>query len=160
MRAAKLFLVLRCMLAVCGIVITASCSSHTDNNIAPQPTLAEILVQSGKWVTTGATLVASDGTRVTLDKNDPFIASLLLADVTFYADGTAIDLSNPNGLTIDGLTWTLDKTHLLVHLNHNNTDKVDAIITSYSSSKIVMEVTDFYLYNGITYVKLIQTLTH
>ncbi|MDP9048833.1 MAG: hypothetical protein M3N14_11905 [Bacteroidota bacterium] len=137
-----------------------SCSSRNDNSVAPQPTLAEILVQSGKWITTGATLVASDGTSVMLDRNDPFIASLLLADVTFYADGTATDLSDPNSLTKDGLTWTLDKTHLLVHLNHNNTDRVDAIITSYSNQKIVMEVTDFYLYNGITYVKLIQTLTH
>ncbi|GAC1305912.1 MAG: hypothetical protein NVSMB24_15540 [Mucilaginibacter sp.] len=160
MTTSKLFLVLRWALVVCGIVVMTSCSSHTDNRIAPQSTLADILVQSGKWITTGATLVASDGSSVTLDKNDPFIASLLLADVTFYADGTAIDLSDPNGLTKNGLTWTLDKTHLLVHLNDNNTDKVDAIITSYSSYKIVMEVTDFYLYNGITYVKLIQTLTH
>jgi hypothetical protein len=160
MKTTKIFFILKRTLVVCGIMIAASCSKHSDNSIVPQLTLAEILVQSGQWITTGATLVASDGTSVTLDKNDPFIASLLLADVTFYADGTAIDLSNPNGLTKNGLTWTLDKTHLLVHLNGNTTDKVDANITSFGNYKIVMEVTDFYLYNGITYVKLIQTLTH
>ncbi|MDB5131947.1 MAG: hypothetical protein JWR02_1696, partial [Mucilaginibacter sp.] len=82
MKMIKIFPILKLAFIGFGIMAVAACSSHTDNSVGPQPTLAEILVQSGKWVTTGATLVASDGTSITLDKNDPFIASLLLADVT------------------------------------------------------------------------------
>lgn len=138
----------------------ASCSSHTANTPGPQPTTAEILVQSGTWYTTGATLVQSDGTMLTLSGTNPFLKTILLYNVTFYADGTATDTNDPNGLTKNGLTWKLTGTHLLVNLNNNNTDKVDAVITSISEYKLVLNVTDFYDYNGITYTGLIQTFGH
>jgi hypothetical protein len=83
-----------------------------------------------------------------------------LGDVTFYADGTAIESNDPNGLTANGLTWQLNGSNLMVHVNFNNTDRVNAVITYLGANKLVMEVTDFYIYNGVTYVKLIQTLTH
>ena len=137
-----------------------SCSSHNDNSPIPQPTPAEMLVQSGTWNTVGATLMQSDGTALTLSGNDPFLKTILLYNVTFYADGTATDTNDPNGLTKDGLTWKLNGTHLLVNLNHNNTDKVDAIITSLNNYKLVLDVTDFYDYNGVTYVQLLQTFGH
>lgn len=138
----------------------ASCSSHTSNTPGPQPTTAEILVQSGTWYTTGATLVRSDGTTLTLSGTDPFLKTILLYNVTFYADGTAIDTNDPNGLTQNGLTWKLAGAHLLVNINHNTTDKVDAVITSISEYKLVLNVTDFYDYNGVTYTGLIQTFGH
>jgi hypothetical protein len=142
------------------ILFFMSCSSHSDNAPGPQPTTAEILVRSGTWYTAGATLVQTDGTTLTLSSNDPFLKTILLYNVTFYADGTASDTNDPNGLTKNGLTWKLDGTHLLVRPNFNNTDKVDAIITSISNYTLVLKVTDFYDYNGVTYVGLIQTFGH
>lgn len=142
------------------IMVTGACSKHADNSPAPKASQADILVQGGEWFTTGATLVKADSTSITLASNDPFISTILLDNVTFYANGTAIDTNDPNGLTKDGLTWTLHNSHLLVRPNFNNTDKVDAIITYLSYNKLVMNVTDFYNYNGVTYIKLIQTLTH
>jgi hypothetical protein len=150
----------KCILAFLVMTAMASCSSHTASMPGPQPTTAEILVQSGTWYTTGAALVQSDGTSLTLSSNDPFLKTILLYNVTFYADGTATDTNDPNGLTKDGLTWKLDGTHLLVRPNFNNTDKVDAIIRSISNYKLVLKVTDFYDYNGVTYVGLIQTFGH
>jgi len=123
-------------------------------------TQADILVQSGTWNTTGATLIAADGTMLTLASNDPYLKTLLLYNVTFYADGTAIDTNDPNGLTKNGLTWTLTGSHLLVKINYNNTDRVDGMIISLSNYKLILKVTDFYLYNGVTYTGLLQTFTH
>lgn len=147
-------LVMSAVMVLCG-----ACSKSTDNS-GPPLTDAQILVQSGEWFTSGATLVASDGTQLKLAGNDPFLRTILLYNVTFYVNGTATDTNDPNGLTQNGLTWQLSGTHLLVHINGNNTDKVDAMITYLSQYKLVMEVTDFYYYNGVTYVKLIQTLSH
>ena len=141
-------------------VLISACSSHTDNTPAPKMTQADILVQSGEWHTTGATLIAADSTSLTLASNDPFLKTILLYNVTFYANGTAVDTNDPNGLTTNGLTWTLSGSHLLVHINDNNTDKVDGIITFLSAYKLVLKVTDFYQYNGATYTSLIQTFTH
>lgn len=142
------------------ILLISACSSHADNTPAPKMTQADILVQAGEWHTTGATLIAADSTSLTLAGNDPFLKTILLYNVTFYANGTAIDTNNPNGLTANGLTWTLNGSHLLVHINYNNTDKVDGIITYLSDYKLILKVTDFYQYNGKTYTSLIQTLTH
>jgi hypothetical protein len=150
---AKLILLLTLTLGI------NACSSHADNSPAPQLTKAEIL-EGGKWITTGGTLVKADGTSITLPGNDPFFGTILLGDVTFYADGTAVESNDPNGLTANGLTWQLNGSNLMVHVNFNNTDRVNAVITYLSVNKLVMEVTDFYVYNGVTYVKLIQTLTH
>ena len=150
----------KCVVTLAVIAGFTSCSSHTGDGPVPQPTTAEILVQSGTWNTVGATLVQSDGTSLTLSSTDPFLKTILLYNVTFYADGTATDTNNPNGLTTNGLTWKLNDTHLLVRLNYNNTDKVDAIITFINNYKLVLNVTDFYVYNGVTYVKLIQTFAH
>ncbi|MDO3628522.1 hypothetical protein [Mucilaginibacter sp. BT774] len=142
------------------IVLISACSSHADVTPIPKPTQADILVQSGEWHTTGATLIAADSTSLVLASNDPFLKTILLYNVTFYADGTAVDTNNPNGLTANGLTWKLSGSHLLVHINGNNTDKVDGIITFLSDYSLVLRVTDFYQYNGITYAGLIQTFTH
>jgi hypothetical protein len=142
------------------IVLISACSSHADNNPAPKMTQADILVQAGEWHTTGATLIAVDSTSLTLASNDPFLKTILLYNVTFYANGTATDTNNPNGLTVNGLTWTLNGSHLLVHINGNNTDKVDGTITYLSDYKLVLKVTDFYEYNGVIYTSLIQTFTH
>jgi hypothetical protein len=154
-----LFLTKRIMVFALMLFITA-CSSHKDNNPAPPPTLAQLLVNSGKWITTGGTLVKTDGTSITLNSNDPFFDTILLGDVTFYADGTAIESNDPNGLTANGLTWQLNGSNLIVRPNFNNTDKVNAIITYLSEYKLVMNASDFYVYNGVTYTELIQTLTH
>ena len=142
------------------IALISACSSHSDNAPSPKMTQADILVQAGEWHTTGATLIAADGTSITLSGNDPFLKTLLLYNVTFYANGTAIDTNNPNGLTANGLTWALNGSHLLVHINYNNTDKVDGMIISLNDYKLVLRVTDFYQYNGLTYTSLIQTFTH
>jgi hypothetical protein len=142
------------------MVLISACSSHKDNSPAPKETQADILVQTGEWHTTGATLIAADSTSITLASNDPFLKTILLYNVTFYANGTAIDTNNPNGLTANGLTWALSGSHLLVHINYNNTDKVDGIITFLSDYKLILRVTDFYQYNGKTYTSLIQTFTH
>src|SRR6185312_13576074 len=96
------------------MVMISSCSK-TDVMTNPPETNAQLLVQSGEWVTTGGTLVASDGSTLVLAGNDPFLKTILLYNVTFYANGTAIDTNNPNGLTSNGLTWTVAGTHLLVH---------------------------------------------
>lgn len=142
------------------ITLFYGCSTHVDITPAPKITLADMLVQSGEWHTTGATLIAADSTSLVLASNDPFLKTLLLYNVTFYADGTAVDTNNPNGLTANGLTWTLSGPHLLVHINDNNTDKVDGVITLLSDYKLVLRVTDYYQYNGLTYTGLIQTFTH
>lgn len=142
------------------MMLISACSSHADHNPAPKMTQAEILVQSGEWHTTGATLIAADSTSLTLAGNDPFLKTILLYNVTFYANGTAIDTNDPNGLTANGLTWTLSGSHLLVHINDNNTDKVDGIITYLSNYKLILKATDFYQYNGVTYTTLVQTFTH
>jgi hypothetical protein len=92
--------------------------------------------------------------------NDPFLKTVLLYNVTFYANGTATDTNDPNGLTANGLTWQLTGKHLLVHVNDNNTDKVDAMISALNQYKLVLKVTDFYQYNGATYTGLIQTFGH
>jgi hypothetical protein len=83
-----------------------------------------------------------------------------LYNVTFYSNGTAIDTNNPNNLTVNGLTWHLNGTHLRVNINANTTDKVDAVITYLNDSKLVLKVTDFYFYNGVDYIGLIQTFGH
>jgi len=160
MKIKKAISAIRVFLVFASVVTVSSCSSHSD--IAPLPTLtdAEILVQSGEWFTTGGTLTKDDGTSLVLAGNDPFLKTILLYNVTFYANGTAIDTNDPNGLTANGLTWQLSGTHLLVHVNDNNTDKVDGVITSLSQYKLVLKVTDFYIYNGVTYNGLIQTLGH
>lgn len=142
------------------MALISACSSHADNTPAPKMTQADMLVQTGEWHTTGATLIAADSTSLTLASNDPFLKTILLYNVTFYANGTAVDTNNPNGLTANGLTWTLSGSHLLVHINDNNTDKVDGIITYLSNYKLILKVTDFYDYNGVTYTSLIQTLGH
>ncbi|HZX59503.1 MAG TPA: hypothetical protein VFE54_12285 [Mucilaginibacter sp.] len=142
------------------VAAISSCSSHSDITPTPPQTDAEILVQSGEWFTTGGTLLKDDGTSLVLAGNDPFLKTVLLYNVTFYANGTAIDTNNPNGLTINGLTWQLSGTHLLVHINDNNTDKVDGVITYLSDYKLVLKVTDFYIYNGEIYTSLIQTFAH
>jgi hypothetical protein len=142
------------------IIFAFACSKKKENTPLPLQTQADLLVQGGKWFTTGAILQTADGTSVTLAADDPFLKTILLYNVTFYANGTAIDTNNPNGLTKNGLTWTLNNAHLLVRPNFNNTDKVDATITLLSSEKLIMNVTDFYSYNNVTYTKLIQTLTH
>jgi len=160
MKTKTLLLYTKQVILVASLPFIISCSSHADNSPVPQPTPADILVQSGTWNTVGATLVQSDGTTLTLNGNDPFLKTILLYNVTFYADGTATDTNDPNGLTRDGLTWKLNGTHLLVNLNHNNTDKVDAIITSINNYTLVLKVTDFYNYNGVTYVQLLQTFGH
>ncbi|HTD40844.1 MAG TPA: hypothetical protein VK671_09505 [Mucilaginibacter sp.] len=160
MNAIKMFSFTKWIIAFAMITVTNACSSHSDNAPAPPLTKAEILVNSGKWVTTGGTLVKDDGTSITLASNDPFFGTILLGDVTFYADGTAVESNDPNGLTANGLTWHLNGSNLLVNVNDNNTDKVAAVITFLSEYKLIMEVTDFYVYNGVTYTKLIQTLTH
>lgn len=160
MTATKIFPCTKWILAFAIISVVNACSSHSDNSPAPPLTNAEILVNSGKWVTTGGTLVKDDGTSLTLAGNDPFFGTILLGDVTFYADGTAVESNDPNGLTANGLTWHLTGSNLLVNVNDNNTDKVAAVITFLSQNKLIMEVSDFYIYNGVTYTKLIQTLTH
>jgi hypothetical protein len=148
------------LLAFALMVMMSSCSSKTDVQPTPPETNAQILTQSGEWFTTGGTLVAADGSTLVLSGNDPFLKTILLYNVTFYADGTATDTNDPNGLTKNGLTWQLSGTHLLVHVNDNNTDKVDAMITLLSQNKMVLKVTDFYYYNGVTYTGLIQTFGH
>jgi hypothetical protein len=140
--------------------IIGACSRNSNNGPVPQPTKAEILVQAGKWVTTGGTLVAADSTSVTLSGNDTFFDTILLGDVTFYANGTAVESNDPNGLTANGLTWSLNGSNLLVNVNFNNTDKVRAVITYLSDYKLVLNVSDFYVYKGVTYVELIQTMGH
>jgi len=160
MKTKTLLLYTKQVILFVSLSLFISCSSHSDNSPIPQLTAAEMLVQSGTWNTIGATLVQSDGTTLTLSSNDPFLKTILLYNVTFYADGTATDTNDPNGLTRAGLTWKLNGTHLLVNLNHNNTDKVDAIITSISNYTLVLKVTDFYDYNGVTYVQLLQTFGH
>jgi hypothetical protein len=143
------------------MTVLFACSSRMDKNVAPQPpTKAELLVSGGKWVTTAGTLVKADGTTLIVPGKDPFFDTILLGDVTFYSDGTAVESNNPGGLTSNGLTWQLTGSNLLVHINFNGTDKVNASIIYLSENKLVMEVTDFYQYNGENYVKLIQTLTH
>jgi hypothetical protein len=142
------------------VALISACSSHADNTSAPKMTQADILVQTGQWHTTGATLMAANGTSLTLAGNDPFLKTILLYNVTFYSNGTATDTNDPNGLTANGLTWTLSGSHLLVHINDNNTDKVDGIVTYLSDYKLILKVTDFYQYNGVTYTSLIQTFTH
>jgi hypothetical protein len=148
------------MAVVALMVAMNSCSSKTDMQPSPPETGAQILTESGEWLTTGGTLIAADGSSVVLAANDPFLKTILLYNVTFYANGTATDTNDPNGLTANGLTWQLTGTHLLVHVNDNNTDKVDAMITSLSQYKMVLKVTDFYYYNGVTYTSLIQTFGH
>jgi|GEM_PF-1184517 len=148
------------MIIVALATIVGACSKKADNGPVTQPTKAEILVQAGKWVTTGGTLVAADSTSITLPGNDPFFGTILLGDVTFFANGTAVESNDPNGLTANGLTWTLSGSNLLVNVNDNNTDKVRAVITYLSEYKLVMNVSDFYVYNGVTYVELIQTMQH
>jgi len=160
MKTKTLLLYTKQVILFVSLSLFISCSSHSDNSPIPQLTAAEMLVQSGTWNTIGATLVQSDGTTLTLSSNDPFLKTILLYNVTFYADGTATDTNDPNGLTKDGLVWKLNGTHLLVNLNHNNTDKVDAIITSINNYTLVLKVTDFYNYNGVTYNGLIQTFGH
>jgi hypothetical protein len=160
MRTKRVFSIAKLILLLTLIVGINACSSHADNSPAPQLTKAEILVEAGKWITSGGTLVKADGTSITLAGNDPFFGTILLGDVTFYADGTAVESNDPNGLTANGLTWKLNGSNLLVNINFNTTDKVNAVITYLSVNKLVMEVTDFYEYNGVTYIKLIQTLTH
>jgi hypothetical protein len=150
---------IRTTVAVIAVTILNSCSKQADIP-APPLTDAEILVQSGEWVTTGGTLTKDDGTTLVLAGNDPFLKTILLYNVTFYANGTATDTNDPNGLTQNGLTWQLSGTHLLVRPNYNNTDKVDGIITFLSQNKLVLKVTDFYEYNGVTYTGLIQTFGH
>jgi hypothetical protein len=143
-------------------ILIAVAGSCTSSKITPGPQLtdAEILSQSGEWFTTGGTLMKSDGTSVVLAGNDPFLKTALLYNVTFYANGTATDTNDPNGLTANGLTWQLSGKHLLVHVNDNNTDKVDGTITFLSQYKLVLKVTDFYGYNGETYTSLLQTFSH
>jgi hypothetical protein len=160
MNAKKVFFIAKLILTFAGIMIACACSKKMENSPTAPASQADILVQSGEWFTTGATLVKTDSTSITLAGNDPFLKTILLDNVTFHADGTAIDTNDPNGLTKNGLSWTLHNSHLLVRPNFNNTDKVDAIITYLSYDKLIMNVTDFYVYNGVTYVKLIQTLTH
>ena len=140
-------------------LLMGACSKDSATIPTPPLTKAELLVNGGKWITRGGTLVAADSSKLVLNINDPFFSTILLQDVTFFADGTAVEITDPNGLTKNGLTWQISGNHLLVHLNFNNTDKVDGDITYLSENKLVMEVSDFYLYNGVTYVKLIQTLT-
>ncbi len=145
---------------VIAVIITVSgCQGHMDNAPAPAATQAQLL-ESGKWTTTAGTLVASNGASVTLPAGDPFFSTILLGDVTFYTDGTAMESNDPNGLTKYGLTWHLNGAHLLVNINENNTDKVNATITYLSQYKLVLDVSDFYEYNGVNYNELIQTLTH
>jgi hypothetical protein len=159
-KAKHTFLLLKRILMIALVAAISSCSSHSDITPTPPQTDAEILVQSGEWFTTGGTLLKDDGTSLVLAGNDPFLKTVLLYNVTFYANGTAIDTNNPNGLTINGLTWQLSGTHLLVHINDNNTDKVDGVITYLSDYKLVLKVTDFYIYNGEIYTSLIQTFAH
>lgn len=156
----KAFPALITRITIIGLLMVFASCSHTANTPAPQQTMSEILVQSGTWYTTGATLVQADGTSLTLNGTDPFLKTILLYNVTFYADGTATDTNDPNGLTKDGLTWKLTGAHLLVNLNHNNTDKVDATISFLNDYKLILNVTDFYNYNGVTYVQLVQTFGH
>jgi hypothetical protein len=148
--------------SVVVFVLLAAANSCTSPKITPTPPLtdAEILSQSGEWFTTGGTLMKDDGTSLVLAGNDPFLKTVLLYNVTFYANGTATDTNDPNGLTANGLTWKLTGTHLLVHINDNNTDKVDGVITFLSQYKLVLKVTDFYVYNGVTYTALVQTFGH
>jgi hypothetical protein len=160
MKATSFFSVVKRVITAALTTVIIACSTHSDNSPTPPRTKAQILVDAGKWITTGGTLVAADGTSITLASNDPFFGTILLGDVTFHADGTAVESNDPNGLTANGLTWQLSGSNLLVNVNQNNTDKVNAIITYLSDYKLIMEVTDFYVYNGVTYVKLIQTLTH
>jgi hypothetical protein len=160
MEAKRSFSLMKRIIMIALIAVISSCSSHSDVMPTPPLTDAEILVQSGEWFTTGGTLMKDDGTSLVLAGNDPFLKTVLLYNVTFYANGTAIDTNNPNGLTINGLTWQLSGTHLLVHINNNNTDKVDGVVTFLSYNKLVLKVTDFYVYNGVTYTSLIQTFTH
>jgi hypothetical protein len=143
-------------------MLIAAISSCTSPKITPGPPLtdAEILSQSGEWFTTGGTLMKDDGTSLVLAGDDPFLKTILLYNVTFYANGTAIDTNDPNGLTANGLTWQLNGNHLLVHVNDNNTDKVDGMIIFLSQNKLVLKVTDFYVYNGETYTSLLQTFGH
>lgn len=141
------------------LAATGSCSSPKITPGSPL-TDAEILVQSGEWFTTGGTLTKDDGTSVVLAGNNPFLKTILLYNVTFYANGTATDTNDPNGLTANGLTWKLAGRHLLVHVNDNNTDKVDGVITNISQYKLVLKVTDFYVYNGETYIGMVQTFSH
>ena len=160
MKAKSAFSLGKRILIFIPIAVISSCSSHSDITPGPPPTDVEILAQSGEWFTTGGTLLKDDGTSLVLASNDPFLKTVLLYNVTFYANGTAIDTNNPNGLTINGLTWQLSGKHLLVHIKYNNTDKVDGIITYLSNYKLILKVTDFYNYNGETYTSLIQTFTH
>jgi hypothetical protein len=160
MKANRFFSLVKRVITFALTTVIVACSTHADNSPTPQITKAQILVDAGKWITTGGTLIAADGTSITLASNDPFFGTILLGDVTFHADGTAVESNDPNGLTANGLTWQLSGSNLLVNVNQNNTDKVNAIITYLSDYKLIMEVTDFYVYNGVTYVKLIQTLTH
>jgi hypothetical protein len=160
METMKIFSFTKWVIALAIISVVSGCSSYVDNSPTPPLTTAELLVNSGKWITTGGTLVKDDGTSITLDSKDPFFNTILLGDVTFYANGTAVESNDPNGLTANGLTWRLTGSNLLVNLNGNNTDKVAAVITYLSQYKLIMEVSDFYNYNGVTYTKLIQTLTH
>ena len=149
------------LIAVLALMtLISACSSHADNTPAPPMTQADMLVQTGEWHTTGATLIAADSTSLTLASNDPFLKTILLYNVTFYADGTAIDTNNPNGLTANGLTRKSHISHRRIHISGSNTDKVDGVITYLSDYKLVLRVTDFYQYNGVTYTSLIQTFTH
>ncbi|HEX3384143.1 MAG TPA: hypothetical protein VHS53_03095 [Mucilaginibacter sp.] len=142
------------------IIALTSCSTHVDVGPTQPETDAQLLVESGEWFTTGGTLTKDDGTTLVLAGNDPFLKTILLYNVTFNADGSGADTNDPNGLTKNGLSWQLTGTHLLVHVNDNNTDKVDAMIVSLGQYKLVLKVTDFYIYNGVTYTGLIQTFGH
>jgi hypothetical protein len=160
MKASEIIPVSKWFIILTAIMMNSACSGHYDNIPTPARTKAQMLVEDGKWITTGATLKKDDGTAITIPANDPFFDTILLGDVTFYADGTAIESNDPNGLTKDGLKWTLTGSNLLVSINYNNTDKVSAVITFLSDNKLVMEVTDFYDYNDVIYTRMIQTLTH
>jgi hypothetical protein len=159
MKATNVFSFFKWIWAIAVPMSISGCQGNMESPPAPPPTQAQIL-EGGKWMTTAGTLVSASGASVTLPPGDPFFSSVLLGDVTFYPDGTAMESNDPNGLTKYGLTWHLNGTHLLVNINDNNTDKVNAVITLLSQYKLVLDVSDFYVYKGVTYDELIQTLTH
>jgi hypothetical protein len=128
------------LLALCMSAVLTACSKSSDTPTSPKKTsTAQLLINGGQWVTTGAVLYYPTGDSVVIPANSSYLGvggAFLLSDVTFKNDTLASESDFGN------LSWSLlgsDPTYLNANFSGQ---LLTAKILSLSAHTLVLYVSN------------------
>jgi len=127
------------LLALCMSAVLTACSKSSDTPTSPKKTsTAQLLINGGQWVTTGAVLYYSTGDSVVIPANSSYLGvggAFLLSDVTFKNDTLANESDYGN------FRWKVDGATPALLTAYFGTDTLKAKVVALTSNRLELYVT-------------------